>query len=65
MAEKTPEKCRCIMERMPITKGLLLGFCARGWQDALPGAYERSAQLYRENAGAGKALQMHLKQLLP
>lgn len=65
MGKNTAENSGRIMERMPITKGLLRGFAAKGWRDALPGAYERSAQLYRENAGAGKALQMHLKQLLP
>lgn len=65
MAGITPAKCRRIMERMPITKGLLQGFAAAGWQTELPAAYERCAQLYRENAGASKALQLHLKQLLP
>lgn len=65
MAKYTPEKCRRMLSGMPMTKGVLKGFAAKGWHDELPLVYARCSELYTENAHACKALWMHLKQLLP
>lgn len=49
----------------PMPKSLEKGFIDRGWAAELPGVYLRAAALLAENANAPKALQMHLRQLLP
>lgn len=51
--------------RMPIAGSLVSGFEAMGWAGRLPQVCRRTVELRRENAGASKALQTHLKQLLP
>ncbi|MBQ4640669.1 MAG: L-2-amino-thiazoline-4-carboxylic acid hydrolase [Clostridia bacterium] len=61
----TPATCQRLIRRMPITKSLMNGFASKGWEAHLPAVYDRAAALLSENTGAGKALQMHLNQLLP
>lgn len=65
MKANTPADCRRIIRRKPITKSLYNGFIANGWEAQLPAVYERAAALFADNTGAGKALAMHLEQLLP
>ncbi|MBR4081570.1 MAG: L-2-amino-thiazoline-4-carboxylic acid hydrolase [Clostridia bacterium] len=65
MKTVTPEACKKIIRRKPITKSLYNGFAANGWKTHLPAVYERAAELFADNAGAGKALMTHLNQLLP
>lgn len=61
----TPDACRKLIRRMPITKSLYNGFVANGWEAHLPAVYDRAAALLAENTGASPALQLHLNQLLP
>lgn len=61
----TEKAARKTIRSMPLPKSLEKGFVDRGWQAELPGVYQRTAVLMAENAPAGKALQMHLNQILP
>ena len=65
MKTVTPEACKKIIRRKPITKSLYNGFVANGWEAHLPAVYDRAASLFADNASASPALQMHLNQLLP
>lgn len=65
MTSPSPIQCRRIINGKPISKSLQNGFLQNGWADHLPMVYDRSAALFAENAGASKALQTHLNQLLP
>lgn len=61
----TTKQVRRIIRGNPMPRSLEKGFVDRGWAAELPGVYLRTAALLTENADAGRALQMHLKQLLP
>lgn len=65
MKQITPSACRRMIRSMPITRSLANGFAANGWTAHLPAAYERAAAMFADYSGAGKALMMHMKQLLP
>lgn len=65
MKTVTPEACKKIIRRKPITKSLYNGFVANGWDAHLPAVYDRAAALFEDNTSASPALQMHLNQLLP
>lgn len=62
---KTPLDVRRIVRSRPLTKGLLAGFCAMGWEDELEAVYARGAELFALHDQASPALMMHLTQLLP
>lgn len=61
----TEKKAGKIIRSMPVTKGLMKGFEAKGWHTGLKDVYIRTAALLQENAHLSSPQMMHMKQLLP
>lgn len=61
----TKKDVKKIIRKKPMPKALEKGFIQNGWEDALDRVYDRTAELFADNASAGKGLRMHLEQLLP
>lgn len=61
----TEKKVRKIIRSMPVTKGLMKGFEANGWQTGLKDVCIRAAALLQENAHLSAHRMTHMRQLLP
>ncbi|MBE5793532.1 MAG: L-2-amino-thiazoline-4-carboxylic acid hydrolase [Clostridiales bacterium] len=57
--------CKRLIRSKPIPCSLQQGFVENGWAHLLPGVYQRTAELFAENAAASKQLIMHYGQILP
>lgn len=61
----TKKDAQRVIRKKPMPKSLANGFIHNGWTDQLERVYERTVELFRDNASASKALRTHLEQLLP